>query len=46
MLYLIEIHLLKIRSLLMNTNTHKKVILYMCMELRMNDKILNAITEK
>jgi hypothetical protein len=37
---------IEVRSFLMNTNTHKKVILYMCPELRMDDKILNAITEK
>jgi hypothetical protein len=37
---------IEVRSFLMNTNTHKRVILYMCPELRMDDKILNAITEK
>jgi hypothetical protein len=35
---------IEVRSFLMNTNTHKRVILYMCPELRMDDKILNAIT--
>ena len=33
-------------SYLMNTNTHKRVMLYMCPELRIDDKVLNAITDK
>jgi Txe/YoeB family toxin of Txe-Axe toxin-antitoxin module len=37
---------IEVRSYLINTNTHKKVILYMCPELRIDDKVLNAITEK
>jgi hypothetical protein len=35
---------LEVRSYLMNSNTHKKVILYMCPELRIDDKVLNSIT--
>ena len=37
---------LEVRSYLMNTNTHKRVMLYMCPELRIDDKVLNAITDK
>jgi hypothetical protein len=37
---------IEVRSFLMNNNTHKKVILHMCPELRMDDKVLYAITEK
>ena len=37
---------LEVRSYLMNTNLHKKVILYMCPELRIDDKVLNEITDK
>jgi hypothetical protein len=35
---------IEVRSYLMNNNTHKKIMLYMCPELRIDDKILNAIT--
>jgi hypothetical protein len=35
---------IEVRSYLMNTNTHKKVMLFMCPELRMDDKVLKAIT--
>jgi hypothetical protein len=35
---------IEVRSYLMNNNTHKKVILFMCPELRIDDKVLNAIT--
>jgi len=37
---------IEVRSYLMNSNVHKKIILYMCPELRIDDKILLAITEK
>jgi hypothetical protein len=37
---------IEVRSYLMNTNLHKKVMLYMCPELRIDDKVLNAITSK
>jgi hypothetical protein len=36
---------IEVRSFLTNINTHKKVILFMCPELRLEQKILDAITE-
>jgi hypothetical protein len=38
--------LLDVNAYLTNSNAHKKIILYMCPELRMDDKVLLAITEK
>ena len=38
--------LLDVNAYLTNSNAHKKIILYMCPELRMDDKVLMAITEK
>ncbi len=35
---------IEVRSYLMNTNTHKKIILFMCPELRMDEQILESIT--
>ena len=35
---------LEVRAYLTNTNTHKKVILFMCPELRLDQKILDTIT--
>jgi len=35
---------IEVRSYLMNTNTHKKVMLFMCPELRMDEQILESIT--
>ena len=35
---------LEVRAYLTNTNTHKKVILFMCPELRMDEQILESIT--
>jgi len=37
---------IEVRSYLMSSNLHKKVMLYMCPELRMDDKVLLAITDK
>ena len=34
---------IEVRSYLMNTNTHKKVILYLCPELRLDDKMLKSL---
>ena len=34
---------LEVRSYLMNTNTHKKVILFMCPELRLDQKMLETL---
>jgi len=36
--------LLEVNSFLLNTNTHKKVILFMCPELRLDQKLLDTIT--
>jgi hypothetical protein len=36
--------LLELNSFLLNTNTHKKVILFMCPELRLDQKLLETIT--
>jgi hypothetical protein len=36
---------LEIRSYLSNVNTHKKVMLFMCPELRLDQKILDTITD-
>ena len=38
--------LLDVNAYLTNSNAHKKIILYMCPELRLDDKVLNAITDK
>jgi hypothetical protein len=38
--------LLDVNAYLTNSNAHKKIILYMCPELRIDDKVLLAITEK
>jgi hypothetical protein len=37
--------LLELNSFLLNTNTHKKVILFMCPELRLDQKLLETITD-
>ena len=34
---------IEVRSYLMNTNTHKKIILYLCPELRLDDKMLKSL---
>ena len=36
---------IEVRSFLTNINTHKKVILFMCPELRLDQKMLDAITK-
>jgi hypothetical protein len=36
--------LFDVNAFLTDSNVHKKIIIYMCPELRMDDKILNAIT--
>jgi hypothetical protein len=36
---------IEVRSFLTNVNTHKKVILFMCPELRLDQKMLDTITE-
>ena len=38
--------LLDVNAYLTNSNAHKKIILYMCPELRIDDKVLMSITEK
>ena len=36
---------LEVRSFLTNSNTHKKVIIMLCPELRLDNKMLEAITQ-
>ncbi len=36
--------LLEVNAFLTNTNTHKKIILQMCPELRIDQKLLESIT--
>jgi hypothetical protein len=36
--------LFEVNSYLTNTNTHKKIIIHMCPELRLDNKLLDTIT--